>query len=99
MLALVSAGGAETANGAVERMVLLGLTSRIISNFVARFRLAAKNAKIAKCRGDYGADEIKLPQKVPRWLRPFNIMLIQLIIYGRVLSNRDLVDYSTVQPD
>ena len=27
-----SAGAAETANGAVERMVLLGLTSRIISN-------------------------------------------------------------------
>ena len=45
MLALVSAGGAETANSAVERRVLLGLTPRIISNFVARFRLAAKNAK------------------------------------------------------
>ena len=45
MLALVSAGAAETANGAVERMVLLGLTLRIISNFVARFLLAAKNAK------------------------------------------------------
>ena len=45
MLALVSAGAAETANGAVKRRVLLGLTSRIISNFVARFLLAAKNAK------------------------------------------------------
>ena len=31
MLALASADGAETANGAVERMVLLGLTSCIIS--------------------------------------------------------------------
>ena len=31
-----SAGAAETANGAVERMVLLGLTSRIIPNFVVR---------------------------------------------------------------
>ena len=30
-----SAGAAETANGAVERMVLLGLTSRIIPNFAA----------------------------------------------------------------
>ena len=30
-----SADAAETANGAVERMVLLGLTSRIIPNFVA----------------------------------------------------------------
>ena len=45
MLALVSAGEAKTANGAVERMVLLGLTPRIIAYFVARFRLAAKNAK------------------------------------------------------
>ena len=45
MLALVSAGEAKTANGAVERMVLLGLTPRIIAYFVARFLLAAKNAK------------------------------------------------------
>ena len=40
-----SAGAAETANGAVERMVLPGLTSRIISNFVVRFLLAAKDTK------------------------------------------------------
>ena len=43
-----------------------------------------KDAKIAKCRGDYGADEIKLPRKLPRWLRPFNTMLIQLIIYRKI---------------
>ena len=33
-----SAGAAETANGAVERMVLLGLTARIISNLVGARR-------------------------------------------------------------
>ena len=61
-----SAGAAETANGAVERMVLLGLTSRIIPNFAVGFLLAAKDAKIANCCGDYGADEIKVPRKLPR---------------------------------
>ncbi len=40
-----SAGAAETANGAVARMVLLGLTSRIIPNFVVGFLLAARDAK------------------------------------------------------
>ena len=49
-----SAGAAETANGAVERMVLLGLTSRIIPNFAAmrlrcgRNQTAARPAAVAR---------------------------------------------------
>ena len=77
MLALVSAGAAETANGAVKRRVLLGLTSRIISNFVARFLLAAKNAKADDLRsGDIYT--VKHIQKGPTLLflsatfRPLN---------------------------
>ena len=48
-----SAGAAETANGAVERMVLLGLTSRIIPNFAVRdswlmVRLPAVMSSVAR---------------------------------------------------
>ena len=57
-----SAGAAETANGAVERMVLLGLTSRIISNFVARFLLAATTFAI-RLRKDYGGQEATVVKK------------------------------------
>ena len=46
-----SAGAAETANGAVERMVLLGLTSRIIPNFAAMRSRRGRN---------------QLPRKPPR---------------------------------
>ena len=43
-----SAGAAETANGAVERMVLLGLTSRIIPNFAAMRSRRGRNQAAAQ---------------------------------------------------
>ena len=57
MLALVSAGAAETANGAVERMVLLGLTPRIIPKMVVARRRGEKCA----C-----AEGVRLAEHEPR---------------------------------
>ena len=52
MLALVSAGGAETANGAVERMVLLGLTGAYYTKFRGNeITTRTKSICRANCRG------------------------------------------------
>ena len=50
--------------------------SRIIPNFVVCFLLAAKDAKIANCCGDYGADEI---QTAPLTAPPLRGRIPQLI--------------------
>ena len=49
-----SAGAAETANGAVERMVLLGLTSRIIPNFAAMRSRRGRNQSAAQSAAEVG---------------------------------------------
>ena len=46
-----SAGAAETANGAVERMVLLGLTSRIISKTAGARQRGGEGTKGTKGTG------------------------------------------------
>ena len=58
-----SAGAAETANGAVERMVLLGLTSRIIPNFAAMRLRRGRNQAAAEV-GSLGQGTVEVGAEV-----------------------------------